>query len=158
MQTPQAKDSLSPALASLRAPGPWWSSLRQRHACNDIVFEPFEHEKGLRIPLALFDSVAENLLQNALVKRQQEAGMAIRVSLSADASILRVCDNGSAVPESVVKNLLRAPVPSENGLGIGLFNVARQAERYGYCLRLISNQPGNVCFELARNASGQGSQ
>ena len=117
-----------------------------------IAHAPTAPKAGLRIPLALYDSVAENLLQNALAKRQQEDAVSIRVFLSDDASVLQVCDDGSPVPSEQLKDLLSAPVTSENGLGIGLYQAARQAERYGYTLRLASNVPGAVCFELRRNA------
>lgn len=152
LQTPRAAQDAALSAMADRAPGPWWTALRQRHAHNAVLFETGSPEKGLRIPLALYDSVAENLLQNALAKRQQEGSLTIRASLSADASVLRVCDSGSAVPDTLVKDLLHAPVASENGLGIGLYNAARQAERYGYALTLADNRPGNVCFELRRKS------
>jgi sensor histidine kinase regulating citrate/malate metabolism len=74
--------------------------------------------------------------------------------LTADASALSVCDTGSAVSDEVLGDLLRAPVPSASGLGIGLYHAARQAEICGYELRLASNAPGRVCFELRRCQPG----
>ncbi|OGA66850.1 MAG: hypothetical protein A3G83_12470 [Betaproteobacteria bacterium RIFCSPLOWO2_12_FULL_68_20] len=44
--------------------------------------------------------------------------------------------------------LLRAPVRSASGLGIGLYQSARQAEAAGYALSLESNSDGDVCFAL----------
>ena len=44
--------------------------------------------------------------------------------------------------------LLRTVVESEDGLGVGLFQVARWAEQSGYRLLLQENQQGSVCFEL----------
>jgi hypothetical protein len=52
----------------------------------------------------------------------------------------------------LAKSLLRAPVPSDSGLGIGLYQAARQAEAAGYALRLASNRDGEVCFALERVA------
>ena len=152
LQAPREAQAASLLAEAERAPGPWWMALKQRHANDAVVFEPTAPKAGLRIPLALYDSVAENLLQNALAKRQQEDAVSIRVFLSDDASVLQVCDDGSPVPSEQLKDLLSAPVTSENGLGIGLYQAARQAERYGYTLRLASNVPGAVCFELRRNA------
>ena len=151
LQAPREAQTASLLTEAERAPGPWWMALKQRHANDAVVFEPTAPKAGLRIPLALYDSVAENLLQNALAKRQQEDAVSIRVFLSDDASVLQVCDDGSPVPSEQLKDLLSAPVTSENGLGIGLYQAARQAERYGYTLRLASNVPGAVCFELRRN-------
>jgi hypothetical protein len=72
-----------------------------------------------------------------------------------------VSDSGQPVPADVVRNLFIAPLTSGagvaagGGLGIGLFQVARQARLAGYDLGLDTNEPGNVRFELARHDSGQ---
>jgi sensor histidine kinase regulating citrate/malate metabolism len=61
-----------------------------------------------------------------------------------------VQDTGSAVPAEVAKDLLRGPVASRGGgLGIGLYQAARQAEALGYLLALQSNREGDVCFSLS---------
>jgi hypothetical protein len=39
-------------------------------------------------------------------------------------------------------------VPSDTGYGIGLYQVARQADMLGFTLRLARNEPGEVVFEL----------
>lgn len=160
-QLPQITQRLQQTLEKLQAPQDelvgglipaalWWRTLQQRYAQDPLVFAPVVLDPGARVPPALFDSVADNLLQNALAKRQNEDGLEIRVSLANDASSMRVCDKGAAVPESLSDDLMRAPVRSENGLGIGLYHAARQAERYGYELRLADNTDGQVCFELKR--------
>lgn len=149
LQVPQA--ALDQAAGSLVFAKAWWDVLRQRYAHDDIDFVPADFDMSARLPAALFDSVADNLLHNALLKRQGESGLVVRVSLSADASLLSVCDSGSVVREDAVHDLLRAPVSSENGLGIGLYHAARQAESFGYELRLESNVAGKVCFELKRS-------
>jgi signal transduction histidine kinase len=69
--------------------------------------------------------------------------------MTADPLLLVVCDNGTAIPESIRGMLLRGVVVSENGLGIGLYQAARWAEQLGYHLRLSDNQAGRVCFELS---------
>ena len=99
--------------------------------------------------------MADNLLQNALLKRQKETGLAIRVTLAPDASRLTVSDTGSPVVNAIAAELFSAPVPSEDGLGIGLYHAARQAEGYGFSLALASNVQGAVCFELARADSSR---
>jgi sensor histidine kinase regulating citrate/malate metabolism len=63
-----------------------------------------------------------------------------------------VCDSGPAIPEEVAASLLRAPVRSDTGLGIGLYQAARQADAAGYALRLEANRDGEVCFALRRAA------
>ena len=94
--------------------------------------------------------MADNLIRNALAKRAAQPGLRVRVSLESSAQVvLRVCDTGSAVPPEVEATLLRAPVDSRAGLGIGLYQAARQAEAAGYRLALESNADGNVCFALS---------
>ena len=65
-----------------------------------------------------------------------------------DEIVLRVCDSGRPVARNVLQGLLRGPVPSDTGYGIGLYQVARQAEMSGFAFRLARNEPGEVCFEL----------
>ena len=128
----------------------WWAGLQQRYAHEPVDFSDVDFARDAGVPAALFDSVADNLLQNALLKRQKETGLAIRVTLAPDASRLTVCDTGSPVANAIAAELFSAPVPSEDGLGIGLYHAARQAEAYGYSLALAGNAGGVVCFELLR--------
>jgi len=45
-------------------------------------------------------------------------------------------------------------VRSSTGLGIGLYQAARLAEKSGYELRLAENRDGAVCFALRRAGGG----
>src|SRR5258706_15732165 len=97
----------------------------------------------MQVPKALFDSLADNLLQNALGKRAADAQTRIRVSvLGREGPELRVHDSGGAVPPEIASQLLRAPVRSSGGLGIGLYQAARPAEKSGYALTLADNPAG----------------
>ena len=60
-----------------------------------------------------------------------------------------MCDAGRAVAPQIAAELLRGPVPSDSGLGIGLYQVARHAEVLGYALALEHNDDGKVCFVLS---------
>lgn len=130
----------------------WWENLRARYAKRNIeFFKTMEIENAL-VPEDLFDNVMENLLQNVLMKRKREPKLQIEVSLHIDkkrAICLTVCDDGTAVPEDIARNLLVQPVASRDGFGIGLYQAAKQIAHTGYGLSLKENQPGQVCFELA---------
>jgi signal transduction histidine kinase len=139
--------------AALQAAASWWSEVARRYAdAAWIRLDVALADKAIMIPAALFSSVLENLLANAEEKRARERTLQLRVSLQANADSvqLSVCDDGSAVPEDIARRLLVSPVPpaAANGLGIGLFQVARLATASGYELSLIDNQPGAVCFAL----------
>ena len=125
---------------------PWWEGISRQYQSEGVEFVPAKVAPDARLPRSLFDSVADNLIRNALAKRAAEPGTGVRVSL--DGASLRVCDSGSAVPESIADGLLRAPVSSSGGLGIGLYQAARQAEASGYRLVLETNRDGEVCFAL----------
>jgi signal transduction histidine kinase len=100
------------------------------------------------IPAALFDCVLDNLLENACNKRLREPGIRIVVNCVAHPLCIEVRDSGSPVPESIARNLLRTIVPSEDGLGVGLYQAARWAQQQGYWLALMENRAGNVRFEF----------
>jgi signal transduction histidine kinase len=93
--------------------------------------------------------VADNLLTNALRKRREQSGVAVRVMLETEPRLaLRVEDSGQPAPDHVARNLFQAPVTSDHGLGVGLFQAARQAARLGYELVMEENRPGAVRIAL----------
>lgn len=155
-QLPQIADRLKSTLDKLQSPQIddsemleaelWWRRLQDRYVHAGITWQGTPNG-GLEVPKALFDSVAENLLQNALAKRQREPGLAIAVAFNEAG--LTVSDNGSAIPAEVSKELLVEPVSSNDGLGIGLYHAARQAEGLGYRLVLAENRTGQVLFILS---------
>ena len=130
----------------------WWRDLQQRYAHEGVGFETSGLPAFAQIPLELFDSVAENLLQNALSKRRLAPGLSINARLDwVDGSaVLNVCDDGEPVAEGVAARLFQAPVASANGLGVGLYQAGRLASAAGYRFGLARNERGAVCFRLAR--------
>jgi signal transduction histidine kinase len=139
LQRPQADAETIPAAQ-------WWESLARQYQSEDVEFTSAALSADQRLPRGLFDSAADNLIRNALAKRREQPGIAVRVSFGEDG--LRVCDTGSAVPPDVARELLRAPIASARGLGIGLYQAARQAQAGGYRLVLEKNEDGAVCFAL----------
>ena len=132
----------------------WWESLARQYRGEGVEFEPATPPPGVRLPRSLFDSVADNLIRNALAKRADDEGLRVRVALEWDPRLaLRVCDSGAPVPAEIAAQVLRAPVSSRSGLGIGLYQAARQAEASGYRLTLESNRDGEVCFALTGSAA-----
>ena len=159
-QLPYLNQRLKLALDKLQAPekevaaegplGEWWENLRARNVDESIRFEA-ELESDPSIPLDLFDSVVENLLENARAKRLIEPDIRIQVSVHAnhEGATLRVSDDGSEIDSHIARNLFRSPVSSRNGLGIGLYQAAKHARERGYRLGLSINRKSEVCFELA---------
>jgi len=134
----------------------WWQLLRERHAGSPVSFAGDFNDGDLCVPAGLFNAAADNLIQNALDKRLLDAGVRVRVSagIEPDGPVLTVEDTGAPVSEAMVGQLFLQPVDSENGLGMGLYQVARQAGDAGFRLRLDRNASGCVKFVLdqARSA------
>ncbi len=163
-QLPQITQRLQSTLDKLdaRRPGQveqvsaadWWRALAQRYAHEAIEFATVRLPPTARLPGELFDSVADNLLQNALEKRRRSETTRIEVALRSETAGCRliVTDAGSPIPESMARQFFAAPVPSDTGLGVGLYQSARHARELGYALRLDANAQGSVRFVLEATA------
>ena len=128
----------------------WWAALQESYRGQGVEFAGARIAADALLPRSIADSVADNLLQNALGKRQAGLQVSVRVSIACGSTLeFRVSDTGDAVPADVERLLLRAPVRSASGLGIGLFQAARYAEAGGYSLALERNRDGEVCFLLS---------
>jgi signal transduction histidine kinase len=143
LQRPQAANETYVSAAT------WWQGLQRQYHGEAVEFEGPPPEAQARLPRSLFDSVADNLLRNAIAKRAADPAVRVRISLQCGGElVLRVCDTGAPVPGDIAPGLMRAPVSSRGGLGIGLYQAARQASAAGYRLALESNKDGSVCFAL----------
>lgn len=161
-QLPQLAARLSQTVDKLKQPAEmdvahvaahtWWAALQTRYEHDDVQFFA-EVLDDTPLPQDLFDSVVDNLLTNALRKRQNQPGVAVEVRLTLHPLVsLTVTDSGSAAPEHVARNLFLSPVASDFGLGVGLYQAARQAARSGCRLELPDNQAGRVTFRLQATA------
>jgi len=153
----QIDDRLETSLNKLRAPElstqirlvqarQWLKNLQQRVADERIKIED-KLQTDNDIPVELFDSVEENLRDNASNKPDCTQ-ITIALSSEQDSVVLTVCDNGSALAEEVLADIFRKPVTSGTSMGIGLYQSAIMAKAFRYQLSLSKNQPGQVCFRL----------
>lgn len=130
----------------------WWGNLKARYRKRNINFISQTISDAVLVPEDLFDNVTENLIENALKKRKREPQIQIEVVLHINDKHylkLTVCDDGSAIPDEICKNLLTKPVTSHEGFGIGLYQAVKQLTNTGYRLQIADNIEGQVCFELA---------
>lgn len=158
-QMPHLTQRLQLAVDKLQAPGKqlmeeihiqdWWNDLTSRIAKKNIEFDS-DITEDILVPADLLDSMIENMMENLREKSRLDSNLQIRIALLSrpDEFQLRVSDNGKKIPDHLVQNLLREPVKSDSGLGVGLYQVARLAEISGYKFRLQENNDGNVCFAL----------
>ena len=161
-QLPQLTKRLNATIEQLRAPEvevraievsalTWWQDLERRLAGSGVRLTG--HVEGdATVPASVFDSFIENALDNARAKQGKEGALDISVDFQCIPAYAELCvrDNGSAVPDEIVAQLFREPIERGTGLGIGLYNVGRQALAAGYRVHLASNAAGNVRFAIAR--------
>ena len=128
----------------------WWKELQSRYHGRDINFIG-DTDENVNIDTDVFDSVVENLLENARNKRRikPETKITTHLELLNGQPIISVSDNGDPVPTSKVDKLFKQILPSKDGYGIGLYQSAQLVERNGYKLELTHNEPGNICFRVS---------
>lgn len=133
----------------------WWGTVKQRHGQDSVSFCDNLGDIEVRLPSAMFNSVLENLLENAFYKRKTEPDITIAVKLwhSRDKLSLTVTDSGSAIDSITTADLLTGPVRSRSGFGIGLYQAKRLAQLQGFNLALSDNRAGHVQFSLTRKAT-----
>ena len=165
-QLPQLNRRLELTLEKLQSPqtenlrliktASWWRAAKQRYATTNVAFASHKVAVDGEIYAEVFDNVLDNLLQNALEKARNEQGLNIAVTLSElDGLYLEVCDDGAPMPKNLAAQLFKSHIHSENGLGIGLYHAARQAQRVGYTLALAENRKGAVRFILRKGSQSE---
>ncbi|VAW63188.1 hypothetical protein MNBD_GAMMA11-2306 [hydrothermal vent metagenome] len=128
----------------------WWEELQSRYHGRDIIFEG-NSDIDLSIDTDVFDSILENLLENARNKRRSHPAIRITASISFlnNQVVIQVCDTGMPVPDSKANALFKQILESDDGYGIGLYQSAQLAERNGFKLHLLDNTQGHVCFQIS---------
>jgi nitrogen-specific signal transduction histidine kinase len=166
-QLPMISQRLHEALERIRQPvaadvregdaQQWWTAIQERLSDVRVVFELTGNLSGASLPVLLFDTVTENLVRNALDKMNDEgaaSGADLRIVVNLNASdgscALQVEDNGMPLEGDRADLLFVRPLPSDRGLGIGLYQAYRLAESLDYRLALAHNRRGKVRFELTR--------
>ena len=158
-QLPQLAARLSQTVDKLKQPAEmdaaqvpahaWWANLQTRYEHDRVDFIAEGAIDDTPLPQDLFDSVADNLLTNALRKRQSDTDIRVAARLTLQPLVsLEVSDSGTPAPEHVARNLFLSPVASDFGLGVGLYQAARQAAKTGFRLELQENRAGRVTFRL----------
>ena len=160
-QLPNLTHRLQLALDKLQSPeeieheyepiSSWCNSLDYRINHDKVrLIVNIEHDAS--IPSDLFDSIIDNLLENAYIKQQQDSRVeiAVQVQVNVDKVELSIQDTGQKIPEQIASRMFREILPSRNGLGIGLFQAAKQARLNGYELELMHNENGKVEFTLSK--------
>jgi len=130
----------------------WIKRINKQHKANARMHFYSDIENNVTLPIDLFDSVADNLINNAL-KKPSANRIDVRLLSNSDVIILSVCDDGDAITAEIERSLFAQPVSSGSGMGIGLYQSAIMALAFNYELELSQNEPGRVCFNLFQQLS-----
>jgi signal transduction histidine kinase len=142
-------NSKPPMGSDSTAAAQWWANMRQRYGHEGVEFEGGNYPEGAALAGDVFESAFTNLLQNALEKRKGSGKLKIVAALQWNNGFrLQVTDDGQPVPDALAQQLFNAPVQSNSGLGVGLYQAAKFAREHGYRLELADNRPGSVSFAL----------
>jgi len=125
----------------------WMARISKQHNANDKLRFHSDLENNITVPVELFDSVAENLINNAL-KKPSANEIEVRLLCTDEIILLSICDDGAAIAAEIEKSLFAQPVSSGSGMGIGLYQAAIMAQAFNYQLELSQNERGRVCFNL----------
>ncbi|MDT8282147.1 MAG: HAMP domain-containing sensor histidine kinase [Gammaproteobacteria bacterium] len=127
----------------------WWNQLQLRYSDRHIEFSA-DIDNDIDIPVDVFITVVENLLDNARSKRIREPKLKILLELKKSNNNLQltVTDTGSAIDPDVYPRLLNEIVSSHDGFGIGLYQSYQLARAHGFDLGIEKNHDGYVCFSL----------
>ncbi|MBL0142717.1 MAG: hypothetical protein IPP91_11605 [Betaproteobacteria bacterium] len=159
-QLPQLTKRLQSTIDQLRSPQVettevlrpariWWADVERRHSADRLVLEAsIDGDAG--VPANLFDAFLDNCLDNARGTGSTAARIKASLAVSRGRAELVFENDGDAVPAAVERTLFREPIAdsTREGLGIGLYQVARLAAQAGYAIELAHNEPGRVAFRL----------
>ena len=127
--------------------GQWMERIRKQHNANQRIHFHADIENNVPVPVDLFDSVVDNLINNAL-KKSPTTRVDLRLLSDNEIIVLSICDDGDAIESEIESNLFLQPVSSGSGMGIGLYQASIMAQAFQYQLELSQNEPGRVCFNL----------
>ncbi len=144
LRSPQVE--VRDALRPIRA---WWADVERRFAGGELGLEACIEGEAV-LPASVFDAFLENCVGNARGKGAGGAPMKARLTACEGHVVLEFENAGEPVPAGIARSLFREPIaePGREGLGIGLYQVARLAAQSGYVAELARNEPGHVVFRL----------
>ena len=154
----QISNRLESTLNKLKSPGldtpinridchQWMDQLDARYHSSQKLEFSRDIEANIPVPVDLFDSVVDNLINNALRKNSSRR-IKVRLLSNDDIILLSICDDGEAIKPDIEADLFNQPVSSGSGMGIGLYQSSIMAGAYNFELELSQNETGKVCFNL----------
>ena len=123
----------------------WMDRLENQYRTNSKINFSRDIESNIPVPIDLFDSVSDNLLNNAL-RKESAHSIDIRLLSSNEIILLSICDDGDAIKPEIESDIFNQPVSSGSGMGIGLYQSSIMASAFNFELELSQNETGEGLF------------
>ncbi|PPA70631.1 sensor histidine kinase [Jeotgalibacillus proteolyticus] len=88
-----------------------------------VSFELDEEALGMKVPAMTLQPLVENAIKHGLKSKPSEGQLDIRIGRIDQSVTVEIKDNGLGITKDRLETLLTDTVESENGTGIGLYNV-----------------------------------
>lgn len=79
-----------------------------------------------RIPPLTLQPIVENAIIHAFKDKEKDCLLEIHIDKQEESVVVQVVDNGKGIPGNIVEQFTQAPVHSEEGSGLALYNVNRR--------------------------------
>ena len=153
LSAPTLETSESIALKS------WWQELQSKYAGRDINFTESIHADPT-IPLEVFNTVTENLLENALRYTPVDGCISIKLSHASNQIQVRVADTGCGIPPEELPHIFdrfyrleKNRTTSDKNAGLGLAIVKRIIDLHGSTISADSTPTVGTTFQFALHTS-----
>ena len=132
----------------------WWDSLVRQYRDEGVEFAAGQPPAGARLPRSLFDTVADNLMRNALAKRAADREVRVRVTLGLRRRrpLARMRQRRRHPGGGGRQPAARAGRVKDRSWHRSI-SAARLAESAGYRLELETNRDDEVCFALVQGST-----
>lgn len=109
-----------------------------------IHYEIDQSALSQRIPPLTLQPIVENAIIHGFKDKEKDCLLEIHIDKQEESVVIQVIDNGKGMPGDIVEQFTQAPVHSEEGSGLALYNVNRRlVMMFGEETKLhIDSEPG----------------
>lgn len=91
-----------------------------------VVYDIEEHTLYRKLPPLTLQPIVENAIKHGIKNKNSNCIVEISITCQQQETLVSVKDNGAGIPPERLKEIGTAPLDSESGTGLGLYNVNRR--------------------------------
>ncbi|MCA0989292.1 sensor histidine kinase [Guptibacillus algicola] len=91
-----------------------------------VVYDIEEHTLYRKLPPLTLQPIVENAIKHGIKNKNSNCIVEISITCQQQETLVSVKDNGAGIPPERLKEIGKAPLDSESGTGLGLYNVNRR--------------------------------